>query len=269
MHPFLFHLGSFKLPTYGLMAALGLLLSTAYLLSLSGRMAIPREKLSDLIFAAAISGFAGGKLFYVLTYWRDLGPDFAGKIKTILVTLPYGFVFYGGFLCAALTVFIWVRRQRLEFLMLADYFAPALALGHVFGRLGCFFAGCCHGRPTGSFLGVTFSNPQAMVTPACLGIPIHPTQLYEAAGNFMIFLALNAFVNKRTVSGGAPAGIVFAAYIFLYSALRFIIEFYRGDDRGAFHLGLSPAQGLSAILAVSSVVLALALLNNSGRATRA
>lgn len=259
MYPFLFHLGSFKLPTYGLMTALGLLLSTAYILSMSGRLAVSREKLSDLIFITAISGFAGGKLFYVLTYWRELGPDFAGRIKTVLVTLPYGFVFYGGFLCAALAAFIWVRRQRLEFLTLADYFAPALALGHVFGRLGCFFAGCCHGRPAGSFPGITFSNPQALVAPACLGIPLHPTQLYEAAGNFMIFLALNAFL-KSPARGGAPAGIVFAAYVFLYSALRFIIEFYRGDDRGTFHLGLSPAQGLSAILAVSSIVFSLVLI---------
>ncbi len=251
-------MGGFRFPTYGLMAAIGLVLSTAYIFSMSGRIGTAREKLADLIFTTAMSGFAGGKLFYIFTYWRDFGPDLAGKIKNIVFTFPYGFVFYGGFLCAALAAFAWVRKQRLDFLTIADYFAPALALGHTFGRLGCFFAGCCHGRPTSAFTGVVFSNPLGMVAPMCRGIPIHPTQLYEAAGNFTLFLALNAFI-KSSAGEKAPSGFVFAAYVFLYSALRFVIEFFRGDDRGAFHLGLSPAQGLAVILAVSSLVFALYL----------
>lgn len=256
MHPFFFQIGGLKFPTYGLMAAIGLVLASAYLFSLRGRLGLSREKLSDLIFAIVLCGFAGGKLFYVVTYWHEFGPSLAAKLKTIIFTFQYGFVFYGGFLFAAAAAFIRLRKERLSFLSAADHFAPALALGHVFGRLGCFFAGCCHGRPTGSFLGVVFTDPLASVAPSCLGIAVHPAQLYEAAGNFLVFLALNSLI-RSPARNRAPAGLVFAAYVFLYSVLRFIIEFFRGDDRGVFHFGLSPAQGLSAALALCSVVFAV------------
>ncbi|MCM2267430.1 MAG: prolipoprotein diacylglyceryl transferase [Elusimicrobiales bacterium] len=250
MHPVIFQLGSFKLPAYGLMVACGYLAAILWLTRRAGAAGFRKEDVSDLIFYSVLAGMAGAKLFYAVTYWDSFGPDFLARGAFLLRTFQYGFVFYGGLLAGAAAFFLAARRKRLDALKAADLFAPALALGHAFGRLGCFLAGCCHGRPSGSLLAVTFTDPACEVDQALLGVPLYPTQLLEAGGNLLIFALLAGALRRRL-----RPGAVLTLYAGLYSALRFLLEFLRGDDRGGTLLGASPAQLISlAVLACSAAL---------------
>ncbi|OGS08096.1 MAG: prolipoprotein diacylglyceryl transferase [Elusimicrobia bacterium RIFOXYA12_FULL_51_18] len=250
MHPFLLHFGGFKLPAYGFTIALGYTAAIFYLYKSRAIAFVTRDQEADLVFYSALAGILGAKAVFAATYWTELGPDFASRFVYIFKGFPYGFVFYGGFAAGAAAFFLYCRRNKLNFLKTADHFAPALALAHGFGRLGCFMAGCCYGRPAGGALGVAFTDPMCEVPQAYLGVPLHPVQLYEAAGNFLIFGALAWLSRRGKVRAG---GMIFAVYILAYSFLRFMVEFLRGDDRGGSWLGLSPAQTLSIIAASAAI----------------
>ncbi len=118
------------------------------------------------------------------------------------------------------------RRRGTDFWVLADHAFWMIPAWHVPGRLGCFLAGCCHGRPTDVPWAVVFTDPAAMVPRRLLGVPLHPTQLYEAAAEGLIALALYPLLAKKP-------GTVTAAYFMAYGVLRFILEYYRGDGVGA------------------------------------
>jgi phosphatidylglycerol:prolipoprotein diacylglycerol transferase len=138
---------------------------------------------------------------------------------------------------------------RLPLWTTCDVFAPGIALGHVVGRFGCFFAGCCYGRPTSVPWAITFRDPFANVnvgTP--LNVPLHPTQLYEAGAEALILFAL-LFVERK---GRPYPGRTFWLYILLYAVSRFIIEFYRGDERGTVGM-FSTSQFISIVLAPLAV----------------
>jgi prolipoprotein diacylglyceryl transferase len=165
---------------------------------------------------------------------RSLG-TWLGDCTRILHVWEGGLVFYGGGIGAATVAALFARRQRWSFWRVGDVFAPALALGHAFGRLGCFAAGCCFGKTAGAPWAVSFPansvafdellSQGAIVPGATLTPPLHPTQLYEAAGELLIFavlLALRPRVRDR-------AGALFLAYVALYAPLRFLVEVFRGD----------------------------------------
>ncbi|MFA6434319.1 MAG: prolipoprotein diacylglyceryl transferase [Elusimicrobiales bacterium] len=255
MHPFLFHIGGFKLPAYGLMVGLGYTAAVLYLLKSRAPSGITREASADLVFYSALAGILGAKAVFAATYWAELGPDLGSKLIYILRSFQYGFVFYGGLAAGAAAFFVYCRRHGLDFLKAADHFTPALALAHGFGRLGCFMAGCCHGRPSDGCFGIAFTSPLSEVPQAYLGVPLYPTQLFEAAGNFLIFAGLVLLSRRARTS---PGGMILAAYGLAYSVLRFMVEFMRGDDRGGAWLGLSPAQLVSVIVASAAVFIIVA-----------
>jgi phosphatidylglycerol:prolipoprotein diacylglycerol transferase len=156
----------------------------------------------------------------------------------------------------ALVVGLWlVRRYRLPVWATADMYAPGIALGHIIGRLGCLLAGCCYGRPTDQPWGLTFTNPLAasnVGTP--LGVPLHPTQLYDAGAELLILAVLLIFERR-----GRPfAGRTFWLYMLLYAISRFIVEAFRGDERGAL-MGMATSQFVS-ILVVPVALVMLARL---------
>ena len=154
-------------------------------------------------------------------------------------------MFYGGLIAAVVVALLYLRRHRLPLWTTTDVFAPGIALGHVVGRLGCLMAGCCFGRPTSVPWAITFRDPAALAnvgTP--LGVPLHPTQLYEAGAEALILVFLLAFERR-----GRPfPGRTFWSYMLLYGVSRFVIEFYRGDSRGMVFDVLSTSQFVSVIL---------------------
>jgi phosphatidylglycerol:prolipoprotein diacylglycerol transferase len=156
-----------------------------------------------------------------------------------------GLVYYGGFIAVVVFTIMYCKIKNMQVLFLGDFFSPALALGHAIGRLGCFFAGCCYGKETNMSWGVVFKDKQSL---AVLGEHLHPTQIYESLGNLFIFFILLFYTKKER-----KVGNVFAVYLILYAVLRFLVECFRGDDRGMCYFGLSISQNISIILFVVGV----------------
>ena len=252
MHPRLFEL-PWTIPRIGMITVYtyGVLLAAAYLLGL--QLALKRARarhldstrVMDLGIYIIISALVGAKLLLLVTDFQT----FKSNPAELLNLLREGGVFYGGLL-VAVTVALWyIKRVGLPLWTTCDVFAPGIALGHIIGRFGCFFAGCCFGRPTTVPWAITFTDPFAAAnvgTP--LNVPLHPTQLYEAGAEFLILIVLLT-TEKR---GRKFAGRTFWLYMLLYSVSRFVIEFYRGDERGSVG-PLSTSQFVSVILAPLAV----------------
>jgi phosphatidylglycerol:prolipoprotein diacylglycerol transferase len=169
---------------------------------------------------SALAGVAGAKLLMVIADFRNYA-EHPGDLFT-LATLQAAGVFYGGLLGAMLTGWLYMRVRKLPVWRTMDVFAPAIALGHGIGRLGCFSAGCCWGVESRLPWAVTFSSPEAARFGTPLGVPLHPTQLYEAFGEFAIFGYL--LWRWRKPHGD---GQIIGLYLALYAALRFFVEFVR------------------------------------------
>lgn len=253
MHPILVDFGFFQLPTYGVLLAVGLFLGLWTAKLRAQRAGLPPEKVVDFGVWVVLGGLLGGKVLLVVT-----DPGYLASFDGLLALMRAGGVFYGGLLGALLAAVVLVRRWRLPFWPLADSLAPSVALGHFFGRLGCFFAGCCYGASCSAPWAVVFSDPKAAeVSGTPLGVPLHPTQLYEAAFNLVNYLALawlfRASVKRRL--GGQVLGF----YLVNYGVARFIIEFFRGDaDRGFVFGGLlSTSQAIALLMVPVGVFLSI------------
>jgi phosphatidylglycerol:prolipoprotein diacylglycerol transferase len=161
--------------------------------------------------------------------------------------LQAGGVFSGGLIGASVAAVWYIRKHRMPGLATWDAFAPGLALGHAIGRVGCFAAGCCYGKPTSHFWGVTFSNPLAQSwvgTP--LGVPLEPTQLFESAVELANFFLLMWMFKRKKFDGQ-----IIGAYLFLYGVARFFLEFIRDDPgRGSVFGGIMTGTQLVAICLV-------------------
>lgn len=238
MFPKLISIGSFYIPTYGVLVALAFLVGLSATLRLSKRIGLPAEKVTNLVVYCAIAGIAGAKVFMILfdfpDYLRDPGQIFS------LQTLQAAGVFHGGFIAALIVAVLYMRRQRLPVWQTMDAFAPGVAIGQTIGRLGCFAAGCCWGRECDLPWGVRFQSNFAAPVP--LDKPLHPVQLYESAADLLIFGVLYWYFHR-----GPRGGNVIGLYLVLYSTARFIIEFYRVHEQaliGPFSLTQWIALGL-------------------------
>lgn len=232
------------MPAYGFFVAFGYVAGVIYL-KRNALLRIEPDKFWNLIFAIFVGAILGGKIFYVAAFWDDFGYTFIERITNVIKDFRYGFVFYGGFIGAVLAGFVYVRRISIPFWETADFAAPAIALGHAIGRLGCLAAGCCHGYPTTMPWAIVFNNPRCLVDERYLGVGLHPAQLYESLGNFALFLSLHYF--RGVGVSTRKKGTVILLYTAGYAVLRFMVEFYRGDDRGNSILWLSQAQFISVL----------------------
>lgn len=251
MHPVLFHIGNFELASYGLMTALGYATAAWYLIPRLKNCRIKgltQDTFWNLLFIVFLGAILGGKLLFIILSWPELGTTLAEKLAYIIHNLRYGFVFFGGLLVAVAGALWYMRRKKLPVLKTSDFLIVGVPLGHALGRIGCFLAGCCYGKPTSLPWGVRFTDPHSLVPPELINVPLHPTQLYEAALNFALFLLLH-YASKKPHKEGK----ILVEYVWCYGLMRFLLEFLRGDFRGGFLLGLSPSQVIS--LAISAVAL--------------
>jgi len=247
MYPVLFKIGNITLYTYGLFVGLGFLAALFVANRRAEKIGIKTELISDLFFCILISSLLGARLFYVILNI----PEFAHDPMEIFKIWNGGLVFYGGFLVAMVAAFVFVKKKGLTLWSIADILAPPIALGHAIGRMGCFFAGCCHGRECHLPWAIEFKNPDSL---APLGIPLHPTQLYDVVSNFSIFLVL-ILMDKRKKFNGQ----IFWLYILLYGLMRSFIEMFRGDFRGNFFMEtLSVSQTIGIVMScVAGIMLFL------------
>jgi len=247
VYPELFSIGPITVYSYGVLLAASYLLGLRLAMSRAKRWGLDANRVLDLGIYIIIAALVGAKLMLLVVDFDQ----FRSSPGELLTLARSGGVFYGGLLLAVGVAFWFIARHRMPFWTTCDVFAPGIALGHVTGRLGCMAAGCCYGKPTDVPWAVIFTNPLAAAnvgTP--LGIPLHPTQLYEAGAELLILVLLLATERK-----GKPfAGRTFWLYMFLYAISRYIIEIYRGDPRGEL-FGFSTSQFISLILAPLSLVM--------------
>lgn len=251
MHPILVELGPLQLPSYGVMVLIGLVLGLWTARWRAVRVGLDGDHVMDLGLWVVLGGLAGAKLLLVVT-----DPSYLSSLSGLWSLARAGGVFYGGLLGALLAAAIVLRRHRLPFFPVADVLAPSVALGHFFGRLGCFFAGCCYGNRCERPWAVVFTDPRAAeISGTPLGVPLHPVQLYEAAFNLANFALLSWAFSRRPQ--GAE-GMVLGLYLVTYGSARFLLEFFRGDaDRGTLLGGaLSTSQAIAAVLVPAGIALA-------------
>jgi phosphatidylglycerol:prolipoprotein diacylglycerol transferase len=243
MYPILFRLDGFTIYAYGFFLILGTVVAgTLAVLKIQKEgLRIPFERVADLFFYSVLSALVGSRILFVLIHFDVYRKD----PLRIFKIWEGGLVFYGGLLLAIGVSIAYMRWYRLPALKLFDLISPFLALGLSFGRIGCYFAGCCYGKETSLPWGVIFTDPNSL---ARLGVSLHPTQLYEAISGLAIFSFL-IWKEKRKAFDGQ----ISLLFLFLYSAIRFFIEMLRGDPRGFLFQGLiSTSQGVGIILAIPS-----------------
>jgi phosphatidylglycerol:prolipoprotein diacylglycerol transferase len=257
---------SLPLHTYGLMIAVGFVTAIALAQREARRRGQDAERIGDLAFWIIVAALVGSRLYFIAVNAGDYFGDNAWaslggvRIPRVLALWEGGLVFYGGFIGAALTAWWYMRRHRLRFLSYADTLIPSLAVGHFFGRLGCFAAGCCWGSvshahvpwltrfPPGSLAYQAFAQrPNAaelLAADRLTTLPVHPTQLYESFGELALFLALVLWVRPRKRFDGQ----VLATWLMAYAVLRTAVELFRGDVERGVVAGLGVGQWTSVVI---------------------
>jgi phosphatidylglycerol---prolipoprotein diacylglyceryl transferase len=222
MHPVLFEVAGISVYSYGFMIALGAIAGVAYM-AVQGKkdVGLTFDQANSLFLFICLAAFVGGKVFLI---FED--PAYYLEQPRKLLT-GRGFVFYGSFLFAIPTMFLFFRMNKLPTYAMLDVMAVTTCLVHMFGRIGCFMAGCCYGKQTDSILGVTFTDTACQAEP--LNTPLHPTQLYEA---LYILVVMMVILSLRSVK--KFYGQLFLTYLLLYATGRFVLEYFRGDSGRGF-----------------------------------
>lgn len=218
MFPVLVRIHDFPIHSYGVLIALGFLLAVWFAKAEARRLRLPPEKIVDLGFWALLVGMAGSRALFVVTQLSY----FSEHPWEMFHIWEGGLVFYGGFLACGPFFYWFCRKNKMSMATVLDLGAVCLPLAHAFGRIGCFSAGCCYGKPTGMPWGVAFDSP--LVDVSVRGIPVHPTQLYEALSLLVLF-----FILRRQRLHKKFNGEIAILYCVGYAAIRFVIEFFRGD----------------------------------------
>jgi phosphatidylglycerol:prolipoprotein diacylglycerol transferase len=249
--PELFELGPITVYTYGVLLAVSYLVGLKLAMSRAKRWNLDANRVLDLGIYIIIAALVGAKLLLLVVDFDH----YRSNPAEIVSLARSGGVFYGGLILAVTVAFWYIARHGMPFWTTCDVFAPGIALGHVTGRLGCFAAGCCYGKPTDLPWGVIFTDPLAAANSGTpLGIRLHPTQLYEAGAELLILGLLLATERK-----GRPfPGRTFWLYMLLYAISRYVIEIYRGDPRGVVpFLDISTSQFISLVLGPLSLLMLL------------
>lgn len=218
MYPVLFKIDSLTVYSYGFMIALGAIAGVAYM-AVQGKkeVGLTFDQANTLFLYIFIAAFVGGKAFLFFEnpslYAQAPGRLLAGR----------GFVFYGSFLFAIPVMFWFFKKHKLNAYKMLDVMAITTCLVHMFGRVGCFLAGCCYGIPTDSAAGLIFTDPACYANPK--NVPLHPTQLYEAGFILLVMIFLLIIRNHRKFYGQ-----LFLLYLMLYAAGRSVLEIFRGDE---------------------------------------
>jgi phosphatidylglycerol---prolipoprotein diacylglyceryl transferase len=248
MHPELLRLGPIVLPAYGAALGVAFVLGILLLKRRAPDYGVERETAVDMGIWLILSGLLGAKLLLIVVE----GPGYyLSSFRGLLELFRAGGVFYGGLLGALVAAVFFVKVKKVPFLAFADAAAPGVALGQAIGRLGCLAAGCCWGGRCDKPWAITFTDPKAGENVGVpLHVPLHPTQIYEAVGLFVLVGLVLWFGKGRT------AGRTFSLYLIGAAVLRFTVELFRGDPRGTVPgTGLSTSQGIAVVLFVLGLVI--------------
>lgn len=260
MYPILFHIGPIAIYSYALMIVIGVFLSYHLYLSLILKEGVTREDAFDITFWTVPVALLGTKLADILSK-----PAFYLSNPISMLQFWQGLTFVGAPFFGLFFVIGYTRKYKLPFWKLIDAGAPALALGHFFGRIGCFLAGCCWGKPTGSdWFGVRFDN-SFVDHGNYAGVLLHPTQLYEAVSLLFICLGLIWVYHHKKFDGQ-----VVLTYFIVYPIVRSVIEVFRGDKIRGFVIDdwVSTSQFYSIIFVGGALITLYVKLNSLKKETR-
>jgi len=245
MHRTIIEFGELGIRSYGLALVVAFWLAIELSARLARRRGLDPVRILDLGLVVLVASLVGSRLFYVVTHWTDYGQDKLG----ILRIWEGGLTFYGGLLFGVGFGMLYLWRRGMPVLGVSDLVAPQIALGIAVARIGCFLNGCCFGKESGLPWAVVFpADCQAgWVMP---GKHLHPTQLYSALANLVLFVVL-----RRLLKRGLPQGVVFAALLVLYGSWRFAIDYLRFYE-GNTYLGSS---GITSNQVISLAMIAVGL----------
>ncbi len=253
MLPVLLDIKGIVIHTYGFFIALAFLSAIIIAKREARFVGVDPNKIGDFIFWVLITAIVTSRLFYIVIYWDTYFP---GNFLDVFKIWKGGLIFYGGFAGAVAIAMIYLPLNKLSFWKVSDIIAPCIPFGHFLGRLGCFSAGCCHGKECTLPWAVVYSNADSL---APLGVSVHPTQLYESFCNLLIFAFIMFYKRYKKFDGH-----IFLTYVIIYAITRSIIETFRGDFRGKEILGtLSTSQFIASILFFTAVGLMLFLYKRS------
>jgi phosphatidylglycerol:prolipoprotein diacylglycerol transferase len=225
------------------MISIGLIFAVYLFMKRSKKEGYNEDHIFNLAIFAIISGVIGAKLLYIIVE----SPSLIKEPSLLLEDFGSGFVFYGAILGGVLGAYIYAKRKKWSFIKVLDIAMPSVPLAQAFGRIGCFFAGCCYGKETTSPWGIEFNNSPF----APHDVHLIPTQVISSVGNFLIFAAVMWFDRKKKTKDGQTC----AVYMILYSIARFAVEFLRGDDRGTIFKILSTSQFICILVLIAGLVI--------------
>jgi phosphatidylglycerol---prolipoprotein diacylglyceryl transferase len=256
MYPKIADFGSVTIHTYGLLLALAFIAGIWVTSRNARKQGLDSDSIWNLGLIVIFSALVGAKalLFFSDYSYYSQNPRELFSLSTLRSTGVY----YGGLALAISASFLYVRKANLPGWTVADLAAPGLALGQAIGRLGCLSAGCCFGKPTSLPWGITFTNQYSYENVGVpLHTPLHPTQIYESIGTLLLFVYLTWRLGRKRF-----AGQVILEFLALYSVLRFIVEFFRDDERGFIVEGILSTSQMIALLTVLAAVAVLYLMRN-------
>ncbi len=234
VHSIAFKLGSLTVHWYGILVALGFLAGLWTAARRARFVGVSPELIYDFGPWLIVGGIVGGRILYVISYWREQFAE--NPLPEIFMIQHGGLVFYGGLIGATITGIAYLHVKKIPVWKVADIMAPSVALGSAFGRIGCLMNGCCYGRP--SDLPWAISFPLSHETH---GIPVHPTEIYDSALNFLFYFFLTWLFRRKKFDGQ-----IFAVYLIGYAILRSFVEYFRGDYPVHYLWGVAtPAQMIS------------------------
>lgn len=235
-----------RIPFYTLCTILGVAASIGWFIWAERKEGLRQVTVNRMIFTMLIgfvvmflSAFFFNSLFHTIETGEFTlgGITWLGGVIGVFVFMIIGFHF-------------WVPEAKGNAFKYFSLMIPGLVIGHAFGRVGCFMAGCCFGRPTDSFLGVVFPENSEAARLYGYGTAVLPTQLFEAVFELLFFIAM-VLTWKKTKYFEVEI------YMIVYGVFRFILEFFRGDDRGATGFFLTPAQFFCVLMIVAGVTIIL------------
>jgi len=247
MFPVLFNLGPVRVFTYGFFLALAFICAMYMAGQEAKRRGGQPEQIYDLSFHGIIAALIGSRLLHVIFEWDY----FAANPLKIFMLWEGGLAFQGGLILGLLTALFYIYRHKMALWDSLDILAVAMPLGQFIGRLGCFMAGCCYGREADVPWAVTFNHPETLAHP--IGVPLHPTQLYESFLALGVFLFMLWFRHRQRFPGQ-----LLGTYLLLAGSVRFVVDFWRGDDRGPVLLwGMASTQVIALGLALGAALFLL------------
>ncbi len=242
-----FTIGPLTIHGYGVMIAVGILMAFFVGERMAKKTGMDPNHVDTLIIVCLLTGYLGSKITYVFTVWDQ----FLANPKAVLGA--DGWVVYGGILGGILGAWTYCRIKKISFFHYANLLFPSVALAQGFGRIGCFFAGCCYGKETHGALGITFTHSDY----APNNVKLIPTQLISSAGDFILFYILYKIYMDESTRDETMGW-----YLLLYSAGRFVIEFLRGDSARGFIGALSTSQFIGLFLIAAGIIVLIQVKKN-------